>query len=177
MSTRVLPPTGKQRAGLARGAYHFFHPAIPVTAQAELFGRTVAKLEPGDLPPVLDLEAPEEWQGIPVLNRTPLVLKWLQGVEKHLQRRPMIYVSPAFMTEIMHNASALAQYPVWLAHYTTDGAPAVPKPWATWTFWQHTRQGTLPGVMSRVDLNCFNGSLEELRALTADTASSEIAPV
>ena len=165
------------RAGLARGAYHFFHPAVPVTAQAELFLRTVAKLEPGDLPPVLDLEAPEDWEGVPVLNRTPLALKWLQPIEHQLRRRPMIYLSPAFMTEIMHNASALEQYPVWLAQYTTDQAPAVPRPWTKWTFWQHTRQGSLPGIVSRVDLNCYNGTLEELSALTESAAPSETAPV
>ncbi len=153
------------RAGLARGAYHFFHPAISVTAQADLFLRTVPRLDSGELPPVLDLEAPEEWQGIPVLNRPQLVLGWLQAVENQLHLTPILYLSPAFMTNILHNATALAKYPVWLAHYTTDAAPDIPKPWSQWTFWQHTRQGSVPGVVSQVDLSRFNGTLDELRAL------------
>ena len=153
------------QAGLARGAYHFFHPAISVTAQADLFLRTVPRLEPGDLPPVLDLEAPEEWQGIPLLNRPQLVLSWLRSVENHLQRKPILYLSPAFMTDVLHNATLLAEYPVWLAQYTTEPQPEIPKPWTTWTFWQHTRQGSLPGVLSQVDLNRFNGTLDELTAL------------
>lgn len=152
-------------AGLVRGAYHFFHPAISVTAQADLFLRTVPRLEPDDLPPVLDLEAPEEWQGVPVLQRAQLALGWLRAVEDRLHLTPILYLSPAFMTDILHNASALEQYPVWLAQYTTEAAPDVPKPWAKWTFWQHTRQATLPGILSKVDLNRFNGTLDELKSL------------
>ena len=41
--------------GIQRGAYHFFRPASSVQAQIDLFLNTV-KLEPGDLPAVLDLE-------------------------------------------------------------------------------------------------------------------------
>lgn len=46
---------GARRAGILRGAYHFIDPRVDGRRQAEAFLRTV-KLEPGDLPPVLDLE-------------------------------------------------------------------------------------------------------------------------
>ena len=153
------------QAGLVRGAYHFFRPALSVTAQADLFLRTVPRLGASDLPPVLDLEAPEEWQGIPVLNRPQLALGWLKAVENQFHLKPILYLSPAFVTDVLHNPTALAGYPAWLAHYTTDPAPDVPRPWTNWTFWQHTRQGRAPGVSSQVDLNRFNGTLEELRSL------------
>ncbi len=153
------------QAGLMRGAYHFFHPAVPVTLQAELFLRTVPPLEARDLPPVLDLEAPMEWTLVPVLERAALAVSWLEAVEKSLLLRPMVYLSPAFMTEVLHNASTLAAYPVWLAHHTNGPAPEVPAPWKSWTFWQHTPQGTTPGISTPVDLNRFNGTLDQLKAL------------
>src|SRR5690606_6078811 len=50
--------------GVIRGAYHYFKPHINAGVQARLFLNTV-KLEPGDLPPVVDVEeigrlSPEE---------------------------------------------------------------------------------------------------------------------
>lgn len=58
------------------------------------------------------------------------------------------------------------QYTLWIANYGVD-APLVPKPWTDWTFWQYTDNGDghLYGVESlNIDLNYFNGTLEEFRA-------------
>ena len=41
--------------GFIRGAYHFYNPKTDVNKQADFFINSV-KLEPGDLPPVLDIE-------------------------------------------------------------------------------------------------------------------------
>ena len=58
--------------GLARGAYHFAQPALPMTtavAQADFFATTVGTLfEPGDLPPALDLEVSN---GLPPATSSP----------------------------------------------------------------------------------------------------------
>ena len=35
-----------------------------------------------------------------------------------------------------------------------------------WHFWQHSDVGTVPGIDEDVDLNVFNGSLEELKRMT-----------
>ncbi len=157
---------GSAEAGIARGAYHFFHPAAPVTAQVDFFLRTVPELQPGELPPVLDLEVPQNWTGIPPSERGALALNWLNAVEQHLGATPLVYLSPAFMTTTLKNAPELGRFPLWLAHYTTAMAPAVPKPWTSWTFWQHTGQGKTPGVSGYVDLNWFNGTLDNLKSLT-----------
>lgn len=156
---------GAGDAGLLRGAYHFFHPTVPAAPQAESFIRTVVRLEPGDLPPVLDLEVPAAWSDVATGARAPLAIQWLETVESRLGATPIVYLSPAFATEILENAPALARFPVWLAHYTDAAAPAVAKPWNSWTFWQYTREGKTPGVMLPVDLDRFNGSLNDLKAL------------
>ena len=41
-------------ADIRRGAYHFFRPQTPVYEQAFNF-QTAVQIEPGDLPPVLDV--------------------------------------------------------------------------------------------------------------------------
>jgi lysozyme len=46
---------GSKQAGVLRGAYHFLDPRVNSKVQADTFLSKV-KLEPGDLPPVLDLE-------------------------------------------------------------------------------------------------------------------------
>jgi lysozyme len=35
-----------------------------------------------------------------------------------------------------------------------------------WKFWQHTDVGTLPGIKENVDLDVFNGTMDELLGLT-----------
>lgn len=157
---------GAADARVLRGAYHFFHPSVPAATQADSFIRTVVRLEPGDLPPVLDLEVPAAWAGISPEARAPLAIEWLEAVEKRLGATPIVYLSPAFATEILKNAEVLARFPVWLAHYTGAASPTIARPWTSWTFWQYTREGKTPGVALPLDLNRFNGSLEELKALT-----------
>jgi lysozyme len=163
---------GAGAAGLLRGAYHFFHPTVPAATQAESFIRTVVRLEPGDLPPVLDLEVPAAWGTIAQSARAPLAIQWLETVERRLGATPIVYLSPAFAIEILKGAPALGRFPAWLAHYTDAAAPMVPKPWESWTFWQYTREGKTPGVTLPVDLDRFNGSLDDLKALTVKPATS-----
>jgi lysozyme len=161
-------------AGLLRGAYHFFHPTAPTAAQADSFIRTVGRLEPGDLPPALDLEVPAAWASIAPGDRAPMAIEWLEAVESRLGVTPIVYLSPAFATEILTNAPALARFPVWLAHYTAAAEPTVAKPWTSWTYWQHTGKGTAAGVTQPVDLDRFNGSLDDLKALAVPPPTSPV---
>ncbi len=154
-----------RKAGLIRGAYHLFRPGVPVQPQAALFLRILPHLQPGDLPPVLDLEVPEDWCSIPSGDRCALAIAWLEAVERHFGARPIVYLSPAFASDVLRNPPALAGYPVWLAHYTGAETPLIPKPWKSWTFWQYANART-PGISVPVDLNRFHGSREDLKALT-----------
>jgi len=155
-----------QDAGLIRGAYHFFRPRISPEAQAAVFLRTVKQLGPGDLPPVLDLEAPQDWTRIAPERRSELILAWLELVEHELKATPLLYLSPAFACDVLENPASLAGFRIWIAHYTSAESPTVPKPWAAWTFWQHCN-ARIAGISVPVDLNRFNGSLEDLKALSA----------
>jgi len=152
-------------AGLPRGYYHFFHPKDDLQSQIDFFVNTVGALAPGDLPPVLDVENPDEWSGFTVAQRVSMVLGWLQGVEAKLGVRPIIYINNPMTNTILGNPAAFKAYMLWIAHYTSKAAPAVPLPWTVWTIWQYTENGTIAGISGAVDLNRFAGTLADLQRM------------
>jgi GH25 family lysozyme M1 (1,4-beta-N-acetylmuramidase) len=162
--------SGAATNGVLTGAYHFFHPTVDVQAQVDLFVGKVGKLVPGDLPPVLDLEVPEEWAEIAQRDRIVRVTQWLTQVEQLLGVRPIIYASPSIVRSFFESSSELLNYRLWLANYNLQ--PTVPAPWVDWTFWQYTDTGVADGVIKNVDLDLFNGDLERLRSLAVKPPAS-----
>ena len=146
-----------KRNDLIRGAYHFFVPGVNPRRQAEFFLKR-ALLEPGDLPPVLDIEmkgdlSPEK------LRRD--VKTWLDVVEKEYGVKPILYTNHDFKLKYL-NTSEFDAYPYWIAHYYINELKYKGK----WAFWQHTDCGKVSGIKGKVDCNIFNGSLQELMQLT-----------
>lgn len=149
---------GIQAAGLLRGAYHFFEANDDATAQAQHF-LSMVQLAAGDLPPVLDVETTagvsnsQIWSGVST---------WLQLVEQETGRQPILYTAPGFWSSHQPDL-ALTRYPLWLADYAAQ--PTLPTGWTSWLFWQHSQTGSVAGVTGAVDLDLFNGTLEQLNAL------------
>ena len=125
--------------------------------QADFFIRTV-KLDSGDLPPVLDVELSGKK---PKKELQQSIKKWLDRVEAHYGVKPILYTSYKFKTHYLDD-SLFNAYPYWISHYYVDSVKYQGK----WHFWQHTDIGSVPGIHHDVDLNVFNGSLEELRKMT-----------
>ena len=61
--------TEARRVGVVRGAYQFFRPGIDPIDQAEILIRMMGPLEPGDLPPVLDVEATDGESASVIVSR------------------------------------------------------------------------------------------------------------
>lgn len=143
--------------GFIRGAYHFFSPKTDPLKQADFFIRTV-KLVPGDLPPVLDVEVTGKKTKQELQQN---IKRWLDRVEAHYGVKPILYTSYKFKTRYLDDP-VFNTYPYWIAHYYVDSVKYEGK----WHFWQHSDIGTVPGIGEDVDLNVFNGSLEELKKMT-----------
>ncbi len=141
--------------GFVRGAYHFYNPKTDANKQADFFINSV-QLEPGDLPPVLDIEK----KGKDIKKLQADLKVWLRKVESHYGVKPIIYASYKYKTRYL-NDSVFNSYPYWIAHYYVDSVRYD----GDWKFWQHTDVGTLPGIDEKVDLNVFNGSLQELKRM------------
>ena len=142
--------------GFVRGAYHFFNPLSDARKQAEFFIRNV-QLKPGDLAPVLDVET----KGKNKADLQRSVKTWLDVVEAHYGVKPILYTSYKFKENYLSDA-AFDEYPYWIAHYYVDSV----RYRGHWEFWQHTDIGEVPGIEGDVDLNVFNGTLQDLSNYT-----------
>ncbi len=150
--------TGMAKAGVMRGAYHFYTVGKDPEQQAQHFMRNVT-LAPGDLPPMVDIETEaanaESNSGlIDDLHRFIGILSDTYG------KAPFIYTGPSFWNAHMNDS--FADCPLWVAEYGVSE----PKPvtgWGYWSIWQYSRTGSVPGVSGDVDLDYFNGTLDQLK--------------
>jgi lysozyme len=139
---------------IVRGAYHYFISSKDGKLQAENFIKKV-ELEPGDLPPVLDVEQRNGTN--PVLLKVE-VKKWLETAENYYKARPIIYTNVDFYKNYL--GSEFDMYPLWVAHYYEEQQPRIKR---DWTFWQHNDQGNVNGIISKVDFNVFSGDSVSFR--------------
>ena len=164
-------------AGIPRSAYHFFRPKSDLQGQIDNFVNTVGQLQAGDLPPVIDVEVPDDWTQLTVAQRDAMVESWLVAVEAKLGVRPIIYINNPVAITTMGSPAYFKNYLLWIAHYTSHPAPSIPAPWTTWTIWQYTETGTIDGVSGQVDLNRFNGSLADLQRLQISGSAAQPAVI
>jgi lysozyme len=169
--------SGMKQAGILRGAYHFFHPAVDAAAQAAFFLKRLANansgstlLAPGDLPVTLDLEIVD---GVAPAGIIDGATKWLVAVEQATGRRPILYTYVDFWKNTLGNPNALSAYPLWIAQYSGT-PPHVPGGWTDWTFWQFSSNQTVGGVSGPADVDAFKGSVDALRALAGFPSSAII---
>jgi len=137
-----------KEANITRGAYHYFLATKSGRLQAQNFIKTV-QLQPGDLPPVLDVE---ELYGVRPDSMRSRVNAWLNAVEKAYNVRPVIYTSASFYKNFLGHD--FDEYPLWVAHYFVKEQPGVDE---GWYFWQHNATGKVNGIKTRVDFNVFSG--------------------
>lgn len=174
--------SGAKVSGLLRGAYCFFHPKQDPKKQADQFISIVQpQNDPGELPPVIDLEVSD---GLTKDKIIPRAKAWLDEVEQAFGRKPMIYGGVSFMETYFSDLgggppSWTKDYPFWLGwfptQYTPGMAPLMPSGWFAWNFWQYNENGNLNGVNTKVNLDLFNGTLEELYAFAGAQAPSQTA--
>lgn len=163
---------GAKTAGLLRGAYHFFRSNVDPKKQANKFIDYVKSMnDNGELPPVLDLETNDGQIKDKVIARAKT---WLDLVEDAFNKKPIIYSGQYFLQDYFSEAGGgppawAKDYPLWLAQYPNtyvEGAqPTLPRGWFKWTFWQYSDKGRVNGINAKVDLNVFNGDLEDLYTL------------
>ncbi|HEX8672229.1 MAG TPA: GH25 family lysozyme [Longimicrobium sp.] len=158
---------GCHAAGIVPGMYHFYRHDVDPVAQAAYFLQHIGQMQPGELPPAIDVEGPGDGAGPITYPKTEVVNRvgeFVRSVRKAIGRAPLIYTYPSTWKEITGNSNAFSDsYPLWIASY------GVPQPkliggWTKYTFWQYTDQGTVSGIGSGVDRDRFNGDMNDLKA-------------
>jgi len=143
-----------KNAGLVRGAYHFFLATKSGKEQAENFINSVT-IEPGDLPPVLDVE---QAYGVPPDKLRGRVEEWMETAQNYYGVMPIIYTNVEFYKQYLKDD--FDRYPLWVAHYLQKERPRI-----YWNFWQHSESGRVNGIFTKVDFNVFNGDSLEFRKM------------
>ena len=160
---------GAKSAGLLRGAYHFFHCNIDPKKQADNFINYVKSFnDNGELAPVLDLETHDNVKKEKII---PAVKTYLDLIEAAFGKKPIIYSGYFFLQDYLSEAGGgppmwAKDYPLWIAQYpnqyTPGMSPLLPRGWFKWTIWQYSEKGVVNGINADVDMDLFNGTLEEL---------------
>ena len=157
-----------QANGMVRGSYHYAKPdSSPTSAaeQARYFVSVAGRMQAtGDLAPILDFE---DSGGLSPSALVTWVHSWLDTITALTGRTPIIYTYPYFWQSAMGNNAGFTQYPLWIADYNGGSAPRTPLigGWNSWTFWQYTDAGSIPGVPTGVDISkfcCDSGTLSSL---------------
>lgn len=134
------------------GAYHYAQPDQSSGVQQARWFLSVAHINPGNLPPVLDLE---ERGGLSLADLDQWVEDFCVTVEKAIGCRPEIY-DRNINLKSTHGAR------LWTSRYNDDNrAPALADPWHDWAIWQFSdgQLGTPKSIagLGHVDLNTING--------------------
>lgn len=142
---------GAARAGIARGAYHFFTLCRKGSAQARLFIAVVPKT-PGALPPAVDLEFGGNCARRP--SRAALQIElasFLKALEAHYRVRPILYTTRAFHDAYLRGA--FKGYGFWVRSIYLEPDFRT----SSWLIWQFHERARKPGITGPVDLNVFRG--------------------
>lgn len=136
------------------GGYHFFVTADSAEDQFALVQAQTKSLS-FDLPFVVDIE--HIGHGTPKNFKKEFV-KFLNLLENHFERPPIIYTSPKFWAH--HVDLNIHRYPLWIAQYEVE-KPDLPSSKHHWLFWQFKGEVRLPSVEKDVDLSYFNCDWKE----------------
>jgi len=171
---------GARDNGLIVGGYHFGRsdynnyddPLVDAVNEAHHFLKNIKKVgvHPGDLLPVLDVEAGMKTDDQYNVEWT---LRWLDVVEKELGVRSVIYSAEWAWNLYLAKANKndlkkLTQYPIWWANYIRKTHKVGPgsklKGWKSWDIWQYGSKGKVSGIPGKVDVNWMAGDqLSNLR--------------
>jgi lysozyme len=120
------------------------------------------------LPPAVDLEWNPYDSSQPCYGLSAdSMVSWITAFDAEVQhwtgRRPALYTSASWWSLCTGGNSSFAGDPLWVASYDVSD-PAIPIGWPSWSLWQYTANGSVPGISGDVDVSNFIGTQNDLHA-------------
>lgn len=140
--------------GIIVGSYHFFSYRSSGVKQANNFLK-VAKYTSGDLPLVIDAEYSRKMPSKKIVTKE--LTDFMKIITQKTGKKPIVYCDYDFYVQYLKGNLKNKHY-LWICDYRRQ-------PDCDWTFWQTTDKFEIQGVKGRVDLNIFNGTRADLKAL------------
>jgi GH25 family lysozyme M1 (1,4-beta-N-acetylmuramidase) len=178
-------------AGMYVGAYHFANPHDSTgTAQADYAALNAGKAQNATnanykvggqyLPLMLDLEYnPYPADGNECYGLSPAqMVSWISNFMTEATTRtgaaPIIYTPRDWWDTCTGNSTAFGGDLLWVPAYSAGTPGTLPAGWNTWTMWQYTSSGSVPGISGAVDLDYFSGGPQVKQTVVNTPASVQI---
>ncbi len=145
-----------KKAGIMRGAYHFYVPWADPVAQAQNFIRTV-NLEKGDFIPVIDFEVHGTSRKVRK-NLVANITTFCEYLKSHYGVRPIIYTNRHIYRQYVKGN--FDNHPLWISDYDSRRLEGYNE--ASLILWQHSTNGRVAGISGDVDFNVFVASESQL---------------
>ena len=149
--------SGLGKAGVIRGAYHFFYAQDRGVDQAQHFNQMTSLMGEQVLPPIVDVEM-RGVKGHSVEQVQRELDAFLFQAEQLFGRRPIIYTNRVTAQKYLQDEK-YAKYPLWFAEYMVS-SPRIPPPWRSCIIWQ--KEGNVPVAGGKVDLDEARISKQDL---------------
>lgn len=149
-----------KKAGLVAGFYHFFQYNKSGIDQA-LFFIDQAHYEPGDMPPMVDVEysPPSTRRSTDkneIARRIKEIRKFDSVIYEKLDVRPIIYANRESYNDLIKGN--FPDNDLWICNITQDPIGDID---CQWKFWQYSINGNVRGIHGNVDLDVFFDSRKE----------------
>lgn len=168
-------------AGMYVAAYHFANPSDSSgTVQADYAVQNAGNYKVGGLylPLVLDLEydpySNDECYGLSPAQMVSWISDFMTEATTLTGAAPMIYTPTNWWDTCTGDSAAFGGDVLWVPAYSAGTPGPLPAGWGTWTMWQYTSGGTVPGISGAVDLDYFSGGPQVEQTQVNTSASVQI---
>lgn len=138
-------------AGLRWGVYHFIRPGNVADQVAHFLDAISPYVDDATLFAL-------DWEDRGV--STEDAIEFLERVEAITGSSPVLYTGYVCKEQLLEPDPRINRFRLWLAQYGDEAE--LPPGWSKYWAWQYSDKGNVPGIDPPVDVNAYDGTVEQL---------------